>query len=215
MILIWFCLAWLLGVVVGDWLKLPDLPLGAAAGALVALGLVWWSRRDVRMPLLLAGTCLLGATRIAVAQPETTARSVWAYTGQKRILIGTVTQQPDRREDKQSAVIAAEQIVLNDVAQEVEGLVLLQLAPNPELRYGQRVQLEGKLDQPKAGDDFNYRAYLARHGVYALMKPKKLTLLPGEGGTWWQRTMLGLNDRARQTTLKLISEGLLIEHFSR
>ena len=159
------------------------------------------------MPLLLAATCLLGMTRIAYAQPETTARSVWAYTGQKVVLVGTVAQQHDRREDKQSAVLAAEQLVLKEGGERVvEGLVLLKLAPTPELRYEQRVRLEGKLDLPKSGDDFDYRAYLARHGVYALMTKPKLTLLPGAGGTWWQRTMLGLNDRARYTGLKLISE---------
>lgn len=207
MLLIWLCLIWLLGIVVGDWLKLPALPLGLIAAACAALGMVWWRQRDVRMPLLLAATCLLGMTRIAAAQPETTARSVWAYTGQKVVLIGTVAQQPDRREDQQSAVLAAEQLVLKEGGERpVEGLVLLKLAPTPELRYGQRVRLEGKLDQPKSGDDFDYRAYLARHGVYALMTKPKLTLLPGEGGTWWQRTMLGLNDRARRTGLLVMAE---------
>jgi competence protein ComEC len=206
MILIWFCLAWLLGIVLGDQLGLPAQPLGLLAGGLTAVGLVWWSRRDVRMPLLLAATALLGATRMAYAQPATTARSVWAYTGRKVLVVGVVTQQPDRREDKQSAVIAAERVVVDDVELAVGGLVLLQLAPNPELRYGQRVQLEGKLDQPKTGDDFDYRAYLARHGVYALMTKPKLTLLPGAAGASWQRLMLGLNDRARSTALKLIAE---------
>jgi len=206
MLLIWVCLVWLLGIVVGDWLKLPALPLGLIAAACAALGVVWWRQRNVRMPLLLAATCLLGMTWIAMAQPETTARSVWAYTGQKVVLIGTVAQQPDRREDKQSAVLAAELLMIDGGERVVAGLVLLKLAPTPELRYGQRVRLEGKLDQPKSGDDFDYRAYLARHGVYALMTKPKLALLPGEGGTWWQRMMLGLNDRARQTGLQLISE---------
>lgn len=205
--LIWFCLIWLLGIVLGDMLKLPTQPLGVLAGGLVALGMIWWPQRDLRLPLLLAATCLLGATRMAAAQPVTTASSVWAYTGHKLTIIGTVTQQPDRREDKQSALLAAEQIVVGDVARPVEGVVLLKLAPNPELRYGQRIEVNGTLQQPESGEDFDYRAYLARHGVHALMsKPKTLRLLPGDGGTWWQRTMLGLNDRARTTALKLISE---------
>ena len=38
------------------------------------------------------------------------------------------------------------------------------------------------------------------------MTKPKLTILPGVAGSWWQRTALGLNDRARQTALQLISE---------
>ncbi|MBV9791159.1 MAG: ComEC family competence protein, partial [Chloroflexi bacterium] len=204
--LIWFCIIFLVGIVVSDWLKLPTLPLGLAAGGLTVIAVIWWSRPQVRLPLLLSATFLFGATRLAYAQPVTTERSVWAYIGQKSFVTGTVTQQPDRREDQQSATISAEQIELNGVTRQVEGLVLLKLPPNPELRYGQRIRLEGRLEQPQTGEDFDYRSYLARHGVHVLMTEPKLRILPGVGGSWWQRTALGLNDRARQTALQLISE---------
>jgi competence protein ComEC len=131
---------------------------------------------------------------------------VWTDVGRKAFVTGTVTQQPDRREDRQSATISAEQIEFDGQARHVEGLVLLKLAPNPELRYGQRVRLEGRLEQPQTGEDFDYRSYLARHGVYVLMTKPKLTILPGTGGSWWQRTALSLNDQARRTVLQLISE---------
>jgi competence protein ComEC len=204
--LIWFCVVFLVGIVLGDWLKLPTLPLALVAGGLTSMGLIWWPRHNVRLPMLLAATCLFGAARLAYAQPTTTERSVWTYVGRKAFVTGTVTQQPDRREDRQSATISAEQIEFDGQVREVEGLVLLKLAPNPELRYGQRVRLEGQLEQPQTGEDFDYRSYLARHGVYVLMTKPKLTILPGVGGNWWQRTTLGLNDRARGTALQLISE---------
>lgn len=204
--LVVFCVAFLLGVVIGDALALPLLPLASIAVGLVAIGGVWWSRRDIRLPCLLVVVFLAGAVRIAAAQPVTTEQSVWAYNGQKADLVGVVQQQPDRREDKQTAVIAAEQIAIDGVTRLVEGKVLLKLPPNPELRYGQRVLLTGRLEQPDSGEDFDYRAYLARHGVYTLMQQPRLTLLPGVGGSWWQRLMLSFNDRARQTALQLVSE---------
>lgn len=204
--LIWFCIIFLVGIVIGDWLKLPTLPLALVAGALALVAAIWWSRLNVRLPMLLAATCLFGAARLACAQPMTTEHSVWTYVGRTAFVTGTVTQQPDRREDRQSATISAEQIELNGVTRHVEGLVLLKLPPNPELRYGQRVRLEGRLEQPETGEDFDYRSYLARHGVYVLMTKPKLKVLPGVGGNWWQRTALSLNDQARRTVLQLISE---------
>lgn len=204
--LIWFCIIFLIGIVLGDWLKLPALPLALISGGLTSVAIIWWSRPNVRLPMLLAATCLFGVARLAYAQPITTERSVCMYIGRKAFVTGTVTQQPDRREDRQSATISAEQIEFDGQVREVEGLVLLKLPPNPELRYGQRVRLEGRLEQPETGEDFDYRSYLARHGVYVLMTKPKLTILPGVGGNWWQRTALGLNDRARGTALQLISE---------
>ncbi len=145
MFLLWFCLAWLIGIVVGDWLALPAMATAVAAVGLVGIAVVWWPRPDVRVPLLLGATFFLGAVRLAYAQPETTTASVWAYTGGNVVITGTVTQQPDRREDKQTAVIAAEQLVVDDEARQVTGNVLLRLPPNPELRYGQRVVVGGRL----------------------------------------------------------------------
>jgi competence protein ComEC len=206
MILVWFCVAWLLGIVLGDWLHLPTLPSAALAGALVALGGLWWQRRDVRMPLLFVATLLLGAVRIGMAQPQTTMHSVWAYAGAAVVIDGYVAQQPDRREDKQQAVLAAEQLVLDGEQHMVEGQVLLRLPPVPELRYGERLRVDGLLELPKSSDDFDYRAYLARHGIYVLMSKPKLTPLDGNRGAWWQRAALQFNDHARRTSLHLLPE---------
>jgi competence protein ComEC len=38
----------------------------------------------------------------------------------------------------------------------VAGTVLLRLPPVPELRYGQRVRLEGRLEQPQSEGEFDY-----------------------------------------------------------
>lgn len=206
MALIWFCVALLVGIVIGDQLHIQPWALAAATTSLLVFGCIWWPKPNVRFPLLLAAAVLLGTTRIANARPVVTEHSVWAYTGSRSTIIGSVVQQPDRREDRQTALIAAEQLLLNDQPRAVEGLVLLRLPANPELRYGQRVRVEGRLELPKSGDEFDYRAYLARHGVYALMTKPKLKILPEVAGSQWQRIMLGLNDRARSTALQLISE---------
>ncbi|MDP9314539.1 MAG: ComEC family competence protein [Chloroflexota bacterium] len=208
MSLLWFCVAWLIGIVLGDWLALPTDLAGFGAGCVALLGCIWWPRRDIRLPFLLAAACLLGAARLAYAQPVTTAASVWAYTGHKVIVSGVVAEQPDRREDKQTAVLTAAELTLGKDTRQVHGRVLLKLAPHPELRYGQRITVLGGLQQPKAGDEFDYRAYLARHGIYAMMSRPKLTVHPDtdEAGTWWQRATLGLNDHARRTILHLVGE---------
>jgi competence protein ComEC len=106
--LLWFCIIFLVGIVVGDYLRLPAGALAFVASAFVVLGGLWWPRRDLRLPLLLAAALLFGAARMALAQPVTTAASIWSYNGQRVVITGVVSQQPDRREDRQTAVVAAE-----------------------------------------------------------------------------------------------------------
>ena len=99
MILVWFCVVWLLGIVLGDRLHLPTVPAIALAGGFASIGVIWWPRRNLRMPLLLAATLLLGSARIAVAQPQTTAQSVWSYAGGRgraRRFCGRAARPPRR-----------------------------------------------------------------------------------------------------------------------
>lgn len=206
MLLIWLCSAFLAGIVVGDIAAAPVEPALAGAFGAAGVAVVWRPRPIPRLALLLVVSGSLGVARIGMAAPSTTERSVWAYAGAKVAISGYVARQPDRREDKQSAVIDAEQLLFDGVARTAQGLVLLKLPPNPELRYGQRVRVYGTLELPPSEGDFDYRAYLERHGVRVLMTRPHIEALPGAAGAWWQRDLLRLNDRARATSLRLIRE---------
>ncbi len=176
------------------------------AGGLALLSVIWWPQRDRRLALLLTASLLLGAARLALAQPVFTERSVWHYIDQQVAITGVIAQQPDRRDDRQTVVLEVESIDPGNGPQPAEGRVLLRLPPLPELRYGQRLTAEGRLEQPRSRGSFDYRAYLARKGIHVLMTQPRMTLAPESGGAAWQATLLRLNDQARRTSLHLISE---------
>ena len=56
------------------------------------------------------------------------------------------------------------------------GNVLITLDPREKLSYGDRVTLTGILQEPESFDDFDYAAFLAKDGVYALMKKPEVEI---------------------------------------
>ncbi len=66
------------------------------------------------------------------------------------------------------------------------GLVLAKVPPGEEWHYGDRLRLTGKLETPPAEEEFSYREYLARQGVYSLIQPTQTSLLStNQGNPVW------------------------------
>jgi competence protein ComEC len=102
-----------------------------------------------------------------------------------------------------------ERVVQAGQARPAEGLVLLKLPPYPERRYGDRLLLMGALTTPREAampGQFDYRAYLARKRVFALMEPTTARVLSeNNGGPIWS-ALLVVRDRARRTLLRELPE---------
>lgn len=206
MLLFALCVAFMIGVVLGDRLSVPAAATGLAVAGMLALATIWWSRRELRLTLLLSATLLLGMTRLALTQPDLNHNHVWNALGQQVQLEGVIAQPPERFEERQRAVLAVEHIRHADQTRPAEGLVLLRLPATPELAYGQRVRVEGRLELPHTDRDFDYRAYLARRRIYVQIAQPKVSVLTGAGGWPWQRALLQLNQRAQQVIQRSLPE---------
>ena len=98
MTLIYLTLAWTLGILLGRWLNPPWWALGIlVACASVAL---WrsWRRLPARLVVGLALAALLGAGRMALAQPRNDAGDLASYNdlGHPVVLRGMVSADPER-----------------------------------------------------------------------------------------------------------------------
>lgn len=210
MTLIILAIAWLLGIVVADLLPLP-LPLLAAAavtGGLLAAALGRMPR--LRLAALALCCAALGGARLELAQVAATPRSVWLLNDQGDLTLeGVVVEDPKRSEDGQRALIAAERAIVNGKPRVVEGLVLVKLPPYPERRYGDRLRLSGPLTTPREAErpgQFDYRAYLARKRIFALLEPKAARLLSERNGSPAWSALLDLRDRGRRVLLRTLPE---------
>lgn len=98
---------------------------------------------------------------------------LYQYAGHWIILEGTVIQEADLRSDRVYYWLDVDRITLGREARELQGLVLVRApVPGPVYSYGDRLRLHGLLTRPQdAGNpgEFDYRAYLARRGVGAVL----------------------------------------------
>jgi competence protein ComEC len=103
-------------------------------------------------------------------------------------------------------VVASERLRVGGTTRPVHGLVRLHLLPVPELRYGQRVEVRGRLELPREGAPFSFRAYLQRHSIYVVMERPRVKVISSGGSGGLRGRLLGLNETLRQTIIQLLPE---------
>lgn len=186
MLLALLAIAWMLGIVTTDVCRLAGVQLWWLTGSGLFSVVVGWRIGRVR----LAGLCLLfaalGGLRYQSVQVETTSRSVWQLVGRGDVIVeGSVEDDSQRSEEGQRLVVRTEAAQIGERSGRVEGLLLIKLPPYPIYQYGQRLLVQGELERPRAADRpnaFDYREYLARKRIFALMDEPVVQVLPGNRG---------------------------------
>ena len=149
----------LLGIFVAE-----DFFLGAqgAQWLVLAAGILFWAAINYKLKViwLFAGV-VFGCFRFLVSIPDLEDPSQIAfYNGSEFSLEGVIVQEVDRRSDCQN------------VALEIDGFeskVLVKLGRYPEYQYGDRIRVYGELQAPHEFEDFSYKNYLSRYGIYSVM----------------------------------------------
>ncbi|MCX7707630.1 MAG: DUF4131 domain-containing protein, partial [Anaerolineae bacterium] len=202
MLLVYLTIAWAGGILLAQGLwqagllgcSVPAWPWAVpAAGSLMA-GLVARKSPHRRLMALILLFLLLAGWRYhahALAACPTPAHLAY-YNGDEarpaRVTVeGVVIGYPDVRDVQTYYRLRAEKLTLAGRTYAVHGDVLVQARRFPEYSYGDRLRATGNLQTPPVLDDFDYRAYLARRGIYSLMRRGRLEKVgEGEGQFFWQ-----------------------------
>lgn len=202
--------AWLLGILAADLLGLPIAPLLVAAAVAGGAALLVGHPPVARLALLAVCCAALGAARYDAAQLSVTPRSARLLNDTGDVtLVGVVDADPQRTAEGQRLVLAAEGALVGGQMRPAEGLVLVTLPPYPERRYGDRLALSGPLKTPREAErtgDFDYRAYLARKGIFSLMEPEQVRQIGRGGGNPLLAALLGLRSRCQEVLLRELPE---------
>jgi competence protein ComEC len=206
--LLWLSLAFLIGILLGEWLGLSPVvwlslaALGMAFEIVRQLLLRSRSRKyavqDTEItgiespipasprisripasltppvhPSLLLIALFLGGVRYQASLPKITPDFIAWYNDQdiRYMVEGVLSTMPDERDAYTNLRIEVDQIhpVGELLFTPVEGALLARVPPGGNWRYGDRVRLQGYLRTPSESEEFSYRDYLARQGVYSTL----------------------------------------------
>jgi competence protein ComEC len=194
--LLWLSLAFLLGILLGDWTHLPvSFWLALSLVALTFYLLLWISHRHLgsALPLLQSPNFLsdrlppslhtpvpysmlfvalaLGAVRYQLSLPEIGPHHIAWYNDRdgKTTIKALVDDMPDERDAYTNLRVSVEEIRPPDerLFIPIEGTLLARVPPGGGWRYGDEVRLWGYLETPGENEIFSYREYLFHKGIYA------------------------------------------------
>ncbi len=231
--LIWLSLAFLIGIALAASLPFRVLGWSILAGAAIILAALRLlsPRITIPTPFLLQrfnqwfawvfnlfhlgvpvfGLVLalaLGGIRFQLRQPDLSDPNYIAAYHDNGILYqieGVLQAPPELRDRRADLRLRVERLI--DVEQGVElpvsGLLLATTWEAQDWRYGDRLRLQGFLETPASGEEFDYRQYLARQGIYTTMRPEQIELIARNQGNLFWAALYALKERALTTLYRL------------
>ncbi len=162
---------------------LPVLALAKAGLAILAIMFisVFWGR----WRFALIGFCLLflvlGILRHEAAERQVINSRLQNYNQKEEAVsfTGIISDEPDVREDH--AKLTINNIFFGkDEPERINGKVLLTADRYPEYRYGDKLKIKGRLQAPPIFDEFHYKDYLKKDGIYSVIYYPEIELLERE-----------------------------------
>ncbi|HLB49477.1 MAG TPA: ComEC/Rec2 family competence protein [Anaerolineales bacterium] len=183
-----YVLGWLGGVMLAGHIQQPLwawLLFSTLAGVATIA-----TRRDPTLRNLALATILfgLGGARWVWAQPTIDSSFIAYYNDSgEATLEGYVIDEPDVRDTYVNLHVEADTLLTKGASEAapVHGVALVQVPRSPEIKYGERIRAHGDLRQPPTYEDFDYADYLARQGVYGILRRAQATVIQNGPLPFW------------------------------
>jgi competence protein ComEC len=115
------------------------------------------------------------------------------FLNRKAVLEGYISQPADVKADKTNLTLTAEKIRWGEKSKKINAKVLVYAKKYPSHDFGDYISVSGFLREPPVFEDFNYRNYLARYQIYAVMFAEEIRPLKKEPQfNFWGKTFFSI-----------------------
>ncbi|MGH2406385.1 MAG: ComEC/Rec2 family competence protein, partial [bacterium] len=182
MLLALLALAWLLGIAAASFTG-GDTAATLAAGGLLGVASFTLRPRWSTLAFIAAGTSLIFA---AGWRYESTVREESPVArfndGPAVRLRALVTDEPDEQGTSRLIRLNVRESFTNERWRPDSGGVAMRVPLFPEYRYGDLLEIRGRLETPPAFEAFDYRGYLSRRGIDSLVAYPQVRVLDRDRG---------------------------------
>jgi competence protein ComEC len=192
-----FCLSFIFGVLVAP--IVPKIITVFAAVLFVILISVWWNFKIAKVAGFAGLILVLGILRF---QSVVATNNLLPYYNQKTEVSGVVIEEPDIREDK--IYLTLGKISINDT--EIHDKILVSVYKSHNFDYGDRLVVTGKIEEPAVFDDFNYKNYLSRFGIDAVMYYPDFDVAGEHQGNKIKAALLTIKQKFTENLTKVLPE---------
>lgn len=149
----------------------------------------------------------LGIWRYQLAEQDVLVSKLLTLNdSEKKItLVGVVAAEPEIRDTNIKLKIEPVSVVGSGSTTPKEGKILVTLPRYPEYSYGDTLRIIGELQTPAELEDFNYRDYLKKDGIYSVMYWPEVELLARGQGNFVYAKILEAKSRLRDSIWRNLS----------
>ena len=188
-IFFYFCLSFVAGIFIGSLFSIPHNYLWGIV-FFNAFVILFFLLKKHKLPMFL-GFCLIfilfGILRYQTASFNIRNSSLKQHNEQEIILTGKILSEPDIRENSIYLTVGADKIIVGEEIIETSGKILVKVRKYPEYNYADILLLSGQLKTPQEFEDFNYKDYLAKKGIFSLMDWPVIEIIrKNDYSNWWQ-----------------------------
>lgn len=187
-VLFYFCISFILGIFFESLVKIPQIFVWGIL--FVAVFFIFASlayRSHYWHYISIAGFCVLflvlGILRVQITEFNIANDKLSELNDKpdKIVLTGIITAEPDSRDASQKLKVKV-----------AGSTVLITTGKYPEYNYLERIKLTGKLKTPMIAEDFNYKNYLLKDGIYSVMDFPKIEIMGKAKPSFWQVIYSGI-----------------------
>ena len=205
--LLYVSCAWVAGIFLGSKISPPLLAL---AFGLIPFALIPFLPGS-RKTLIVAGLCLFallsGGLHFPSSLPPVDEHSLCFYNDTGIVEIqGMVAEEPDIRDRYSLLTFSASEIIVNGEKEEVSRTALIRVPRYPTYHYGDVLKITGKLETPLQFEDFDYKSYLARQGIYSVIYYPGVELLDRGQGLKPLQWIYSLRERLSASLARALPE---------
>ena len=213
-IFLYFCLSFVLGIFLSSFFNfsLPVL-LAVLILGIILISVLWKYKTSV-----VIGFCILflvlGIWRNMAVESRILNSELRNLNDleEKITLAGIVSAEPDLREKSQKLTIKTEKIYYETRPRSINGKVLVTTARYPEYKYGDKLKITGLLEAPSVFEEFNYKDYLKKDGIYSVISFPEIKILGQNFGNPIMKPLFSFKNKFKEIARQFISppqEGIL------